>query len=82
VSDLETVVRPFAERDVTPTPFHPAGAAAVAPVRISVGLKGGTKTFAFSAASERSTRMGNKHKETPPASESLQNAIASAASGE
>jgi hypothetical protein len=75
---LEAIVRPFVGEDVTPAPFHPPSAAAVTLVRISVGLKGGSRTFAFSASSTRSTRMGEKHKEHAPASQSLQNALAEA----
>jgi hypothetical protein len=82
MTDLETIVRPFSSPDATPLPFHPAGAQGAQPVLVSVGLKGGTKTFTFSASSSRSTRMGNRHKETSPASESLQNALSQAASGE
>jgi hypothetical protein len=75
MTDLETIVRPFSTPDVTPQPFHPAGAQGVPPVRITVGLKGGTKTFSFSASSSRSNRMGNKHKEKAPASRALQNVL-------
>jgi len=75
MSDLETIVRPFAAPDVTPTPFHPAGAVGVPQVRVTVGLKGGTRTFSFSASSTISFRMGNKHKETAPASEALQSVL-------
>lgn len=78
MTDLETIVRPFSTPDVTPQPFHPAGSQGVPPVRVTVGLKGGTKTFTFSASSSRSTRMGNKHKEKAPASQSLQKALAQA----
>jgi hypothetical protein len=78
MTDIEGIFRPFAERDVTPLPFHPAGAVGAAPVRVTVGLKGGTKTFSWSTSASRSTRMGNKHKEKAPASESLQKALAAA----
>jgi hypothetical protein len=75
MTDLETIVRPFATPDVTPRPFHPAGAQGAPPVRVSVGLKGGSKTFTWSASSSRSTRMGNKHKERAPASGALQSVL-------
>lgn len=75
MTDLETIVRPFTTPDVTPQPFHSAGSQGVPPVHVSVGLKGGTKTFSFSASSTRSTRMGNKHKERAPASGSLQSVL-------
>jgi hypothetical protein len=80
MTDLETVVRPFASPDVVPAPFHPAGTVGVPPVRVTVGLKGGTRTFSFSSSATISFRMGAKHKEKAPASESLQNALAAAAS--
>ena len=78
MTDLETIIRPFSTPDVTPQPFHPAGSQGSPPVRVSIGLKGGTKTFSFSASSTRSTRMGNKHKEKAPTSQSLQKALAQA----
>jgi hypothetical protein len=75
MTDLETIVRPFASPDVAPQPFHPAGAVGVAPVRVTIGRKGGTRTFSFSASSTITFRMGNRHKETAPASESLQSVL-------
>lgn len=76
MSDLETIVRPFTSLDVAPSsPFTPAGVQGAQPVLVSVGLKGGTKTFTWSASSSRSTRMGNKHKERAPASAALQSVL-------
>ena len=80
MSDLESIVRPFGAPDVGPSPFHPAGSQGVPPVRVSIGLKGGSKTFSWQASSTRSTRMGNKHKENAPASEALQQALSDASS--
>jgi hypothetical protein len=80
MTDLETVVRPFTAPDVAPLPFHTPGQQGAQPVLVSVGLKGGGKTFTWSASASRSTRMGNKHTEHAPASEALQNALADAAS--
>jgi hypothetical protein len=51
---------------VTPTPFHPAGATSTPPVRIVVGLRGGTKTFSFSGSATRSSYMEAVHRESAP----------------
>jgi hypothetical protein len=75
MTDLESIIRPFAAPDVAPSPFHTPGAQGAQPVLVSVGLKGGTKTFTWSASSSRSTRMGNKHKERAPASAALQGVL-------
>jgi hypothetical protein len=60
---LEVVIRPFAEPDNGPTPFHPAGAVNVPPVRLTVGLVGGTKTWAFSMSFTQATKMAAVHTE-------------------
>jgi hypothetical protein len=78
MTDLESIIRPFVSPDVAPSPFHPAGAVGVPPVRVTIGLKGGGRTFSFSASASISFRMGNKHKEHAPTSEALQNALAGA----
>jgi len=75
MSAMERIVRPFSNEDVTPTPFHPAGAVGVPPVRLSIGLKGGTKTFSYSGSSSNSTRIGHKHTEKAPTSAALQDAL-------
>jgi hypothetical protein len=66
-SNLETIVRPFADVDVTPQAFIPPG---------TVGLKGGTKTFSTNASSGFSTYMGSTHTESSPNSPALQQALA------
>jgi hypothetical protein len=75
-SNLETIVRPFADVDVTPQAFIPPGTVGVPPVKVSVGLKGGTKTFSTNASSGFSTYMGSTHTESSPNSPALQQALA------
>ena len=60
---LEVVVRPFAEPDNGPPQFHPAGAVGVPPVRLTVGLVGGTKQYAFSMSATAATKMAAVHTE-------------------
>lgn len=62
---LEVVIRPFATPDSAPTPFHPAGAVNVAPVRLSVGLIGGTKTFSYSQSLTMTSYMAQVNTEKP-----------------
>ena len=62
---LEVVIRPYVAPDTGPTPFHPAGATSTPPVRLTVGLVGGTKTFAFSQSGSISSYMAAVHKEKP-----------------
>lgn len=63
MAGLEGVIRPFVGKSSAPTPFHPAGATSVAPVRLVVGLVGGNKTFAFSGSSTLSSYMAAVHTE-------------------
>lgn len=65
MTSLEHIIRPFQNQDVTPTPFHPAGVVGAEPVRLVVGLRGGTKTFGFSGSATRSSYMQAEHHETP-----------------
>ena len=62
---IETVIRAFAEPDVAPTPFHPAGAVSAPPVRLSVGLIGGTKTFSYSQSLTMTSYMAQVNTEKP-----------------
>ena len=77
---LEPIIRPFQDDSVAPTPFTKPGQIGVPPVRVSVGLRGGTKTFSFSGSSSNSTRIGHTHTEQAPTSQALQTKLASASS--
>ena len=72
---LETIITPFVGEDVTPTPFTQPGSVGVPPVRVSIGLKGGTKTFTTSYSFSRATKLGAVHKETEANSKAIQNTI-------
>jgi hypothetical protein len=74
---LEPIIRPFADEDVTPTKFVQPGQVGTPPVRVSVGLKGGTKTFSFSGSSVNTTRIGHTHTEKAPVSDALQSKLSS-----
>jgi hypothetical protein len=60
---LEVIIRPFAAPDTDPTPFHAAGVSSAPPVRFSIGLVGGNKTFSFSQSSSESSYMAAVHTE-------------------
>jgi hypothetical protein len=62
---LESVVRPFAGQDVTPVKIVQGNAGPSAPVRLVIGLYGGTKTFAYSGSSTLTSYMANVHTEKP-----------------
>ena len=61
---FESTVNPFVHEDVTPTPFEQPGVVGVPPVRTSIGLKGGTKTFNYELQllSFDKTRLGSLRK--------------------
>lgn len=63
MSGLEPIIRPFVGQDVGPTPFHPQGGQSAPPVRLSIGLVGGSKTFAFSTSSTLTSYMAAVHTE-------------------
>lgn len=60
---LEGIIRPFVGNDVTPTPFHPQNSNSAPPVRLAVGLIGGTKTFSFSNSTTLTSYMAAVHTE-------------------
>lgn len=62
---LEGVVRPYVGKDVTPVKIVQPNAGPSAPVRVVIGLYGGTKTFAYSGSSSLSSYMANVHTEKP-----------------
>lgn len=64
MAGLEGVIRPFAGAQVTPQRFIPNGGGASAPpVRLAVGLVGGSKTFSFSNSTSLSSYMAAVHTE-------------------
>lgn len=64
MAGLEGVIRPFVGDQVTPQPFHPGNSASAPPVRLSIGLVGGSKTFAFSSSSTLTSYMAAVHTES------------------
>lgn len=63
MAGLEGIVRPFIGETTGPTPFHPAGGSSQPPVRLTVGLLGGTKTFSFSQNATLTSYMAAVHTE-------------------
>lgn len=63
MAGLEGVIRPFVGDPTGPTPFHPDGAVNVPPVRLSIGLVGGTKTFSFAQSATLTSYMAAVHTE-------------------
>jgi len=65
MAGLEGVIRPFMGENTAPTPFHPGNSASAPPVRLSIGLVGGSKTFSFSSSTSMSSYMAAVHSEKP-----------------
>jgi hypothetical protein len=65
MAGLEGIIRPFIGENAGPTPFHPDGAVDVPPVRLSIGLIGGTKTFSFAQSCTLTSQMAAVHTEKP-----------------
>ena len=63
MAGLEGIIRPFVGEQVGPQPFHPGNSQSAPPVRLSIGLIGGTKTFSYSGHSSSSMYMAAVHKE-------------------
>jgi hypothetical protein len=63
MAGLEPVIRPFVGDDAAPTPFHPFGGSSQPPVRLSIGLVGGTKTFSYSQSATLTSYMATIHTE-------------------
>ncbi len=63
MAGLEPIIRPFVGEDVTPSKFIPGTSQSAPPVRLSIGVIGGTKTFAFSSSSSLSSYMAAVHTE-------------------
>lgn len=78
---LEGIVRPFTDRDVTPTRYTEPGSGSVPPVRLQIGFRGQIKTLSWSISASVTFKMGQAHYEKPPNSEALQKIVGAAAGG-
>lgn len=59
---LETIIRPFGDVNVFPTPFtQPGGQGGSAVVRLAIGLQGSIKTMGYSFSASASYKMGVTH---------------------
>lgn len=65
MAGLEPIIRPFVGNSVGPQRFIPGAAASAPPVRMSVGIIGGSRTFSFSSSSSLSSYMAAVHTEKP-----------------
>ncbi len=63
MAGLEPIIRPFVSDQVGPQRFIPGASTSAPPVRLSIGLVGGSRTFAFSNSSSLSSYMANVHTE-------------------
>lgn len=60
---METIIRPFVGESAAPTRVFAPGGRSAPPVHLTVGLRGGTKTFSFSGSSSMSSYMAAVHTE-------------------
>ncbi len=79
MSALEQIIRPFADQNVTPTPFTKPGENAVPMVHVRIGFQGTLKTVSYSLSASSTTFMGQQHKEKKVASPALTAAMRKAA---
>lgn len=63
---LEGIIRPFADQDVTPSPFTRAGQGSTPMVRLQIGYVGSIKTYSWNVSITQTTKMGQAHHETNP----------------
>lgn len=63
MAGLEGIIRPFVGEQVGPQPFHPSGSQSAPPVRLSIGIVGGSKTFSFSGSATTAMYMAAVHTE-------------------
>jgi hypothetical protein len=63
MAGLEGIIRPFVGKSTAPTPFHGQNSASAPPVRLAVGLVGGSKTFGFSSSVTLTSYMAAVHTE-------------------
>ena len=79
---LEGIFGPFLPHDVTPQRFTKPGQGSAPMVRVAVGYVGTVKTLGFSMSATTTSKMGQPHKERPPAnSEALQAELVKASGG-
>lgn len=76
---LNQIVQPFQNESVEPTRYDVPGQKGTPPVVVHIGLKGGTKTFSWSASTSASFYSPKHHAENAPRSASLQTALGTAA---
>jgi hypothetical protein len=80
MASLESAIRPFADLGgVDPIRYQQPGTVGVPLVRVAVGFKGGTKTFASSGSATVGTYLGEAKTETAPTSDALRSKMSSAA---
>jgi hypothetical protein len=76
---IESIVRPFADQNVTPTPFTKPGAGSTPMVRLAIGYTGTIKSVGFSISLTVTTRMSQVYSELQPFSQATQQAMIEAA---
>lgn len=80
---IESIVRPFSDHNVFPTPFtKPGGSSSEQLVRVAIGFQGQIKTMGISFSATITNKMGQAHREKAPnASKLLKDALEGAAGG-
>ena len=77
MSSLEQIVRPFQIQNTAPASVViPPGQVGQPLIRLSIGLRGGTKVFPYTGSCSLTTQLGAKHTEKTPTSAALQSAMA------
>lgn len=75
MAGLEGSIRPFVGTETDPTRYQQPGTVGVPNVRIAIGMKGGTKTFATSGSMSVGTYMGKVKTENPATSAAIKAAM-------
>lgn len=79
---MESIIRPFTDKGVSPRPFTKPGAQQNQMVRVAIGYGGTIKTIGTSFSGTLTSVMGQKHRErSPKSSASLTKAMSDAAGG-
>jgi hypothetical protein len=63
MAGMEGIIRPFVGQQVAPIPIHQPGGRNVPPIRLAIGIVGGTTTFSYSGSSSLSNYMAAVHTE-------------------